>query len=111
MIVSGPFLGDFPLLSTAGPLCSQHLHSRSAVDTCQNQSAGCTFNKGTMAEPMRVAAEVCPTCDGTGWKPSSGVDGRVSRCDCRLQARTQGLLENARIPKRYEHCELSNFEF
>jgi DNA replication protein DnaC len=60
---------------------------------------------------MKVAAEVCPICDGTGWKPSSAGNRRVSRCDCRLQARSQGLLEAARIPKRYEHCELSNFEF
>jgi DNA replication protein DnaC len=28
-----------------------------------------------------------------------------------VQARTQALLAAARIPKRYEHCELSNFEF
>jgi len=36
---------------------------------------------------------------------------RVTRCDCRLQARGRALLTGARIPKRYEHCELSNFEF
>ena len=61
---------------------------------------------------MKVAAEVCPLCEGTGWKPVSiSSDRRVTRCDCRLQARTQALLVGARIPKRYEHCELSNFEF
>jgi DNA replication protein DnaC len=61
---------------------------------------------------MKVSAEVCPLCEGTGWKSVSiGSDRRVTRCDCRLQARTQTLLTAARIPKRYEHCELSNFEF
>jgi DNA replication protein DnaC len=61
---------------------------------------------------MKVSAEVCPRCEGTGWKSVSiGADHRVTRCDCRLQARTQALLVGARIPKRYEHCELSNFEF
>ena len=61
---------------------------------------------------MKVSAEVCPLCEGTGWKPvSSGAERRVTRCDCRLQARSQALLAAARIPKRYEHCELSNFEF
>jgi DNA replication protein DnaC len=35
----------------------------------------------------------------------------VTRCDCRTQARTEARLAAARIPKRYEHCELSNFEF
>ncbi|MGC2185649.1 MAG: ATP-binding protein [Terriglobales bacterium] len=61
---------------------------------------------------MKVSADVCPLCEGTGWKSVSiGSDRRVTRCDCRLQARTQTLLAAARIPKRYEHCELSNFEF
>ena len=61
---------------------------------------------------MRVSVEVCPLCEGTGWKTvSDGLDRRVARCDCRLQARGQALLAAARIPKRYEHCELSNFEF
>lgn len=61
---------------------------------------------------MKVSADVCPLCEGTGWKSVSiGSDRRVTRCDCRRQARTQTLLTAARIPKRYEHCELSNFEF
>jgi DNA replication protein DnaC len=55
---------------------------------------------------------ICPLCNGTGWKPiQNGVENRVARCDCRLQSRTGALLAAARIPKRYEHCELSNFEF
>jgi DNA replication protein DnaC len=61
---------------------------------------------------MKVSAEVCPLCEGTGWKAVSlGSERRVTRCDCRLQGRAQALLAAARIPKRYEHCELSNFEF
>ena len=60
---------------------------------------------------MKVSADVCPLCEGTGWKASSIGDRRVTRCDCRRQARAQTLLAAARIPKRYEHCELSNFEF
>ena len=60
----------------------------------------------------KVVAEVCPLCEGTGWKPvESGPTRRVTRCDCRLQARAESLLAAARIPKRYEHCELSNFDF
>jgi DNA replication protein DnaC len=61
---------------------------------------------------MKVGVEVCPKCEGTGWRPvTKGTDRRVVRCDCRLQERAQALLAAARIPKRYEHCELSNFEF
>jgi DNA replication protein DnaC len=60
----------------------------------------------------KVSAEVCPLCEGTGWKPvEAGPTRRVTRCDCRLQARAESLLAAARIPKRYEHCELSNFDF
>ena len=59
---------------------------------------------------MRAAAEVCAFCGGSGWKPSDS-GRRVVRCDCRLKLRSSSLLASARIPKRYEHCELSNFEF
>src|SRR6201984_2293993 len=59
---------------------------------------------------MKVAADVCPVCGGSGWK-FTGADRRVTRCDCRTQPRADALLPAARIPKRYEHCELSNFEF
>jgi DNA replication protein DnaC len=35
---------------------------------------------------------------------------RVRRCDCTRDSRTERLLQQARIPARYEHCELSNFD-
>ena len=61
---------------------------------------------------MKASPEICIACGGTGWKSiSSGSDRRVTRCDCRLQARSVSLLASARIPKRYDHCELSNFDF
>jgi DNA replication protein DnaC len=61
---------------------------------------------------MKLLVEVCPLCNGTGWKDvGNEADRRVTRCDCRLKARADTLLAAARIPKRYEHCELSNFEF
>jgi DNA replication protein DnaC len=82
---------------------------------------------------IKTAADVCPLCEGTGWKTvgtgssarsanarisndgisNDGIsnDRRVTRCDCRLRARGESLLSAARIPRRYEHCELSNFEF
>ena len=59
---------------------------------------------------MKTAAEICPVCAGSGWKPVHGKqDGGVTRCDCQLRARNGALIAAARIPKRYEHCELSNF--
>ncbi len=59
---------------------------------------------------MKTAVEVCPVCAGSGWKTVPGAaDARVTRCDCRLRARGSALIAAAHIPKRYEHCELSNF--
>ena len=52
----------------------------------------------------------CPLCDDTGWKPIE-TDGvrRVVRCECwRAQVGEQRLAD-ANIPKRYQHCTLSNF--
>jgi DNA replication protein DnaC len=67
---------------------------------------------------LKAPVAVCSLCEGTGWKTvSSGsrsertvTERRVTRCDCQLRARTQSLLAAARIPKRYEHCELANYD-
>lgn len=52
----------------------------------------------------------CPLCDDTGWKHVE-VDGvsRVGRCDCRREASGTRLLADARIPRRYQHCDFINF--
>lgn len=61
---------------------------------------------------MKTAVEACPLCAGSGWKVvAEAPDGGVTRCDCQMRARGGALISAARIPKRYEHCELSNFEF
>jgi DNA replication protein DnaC len=64
---------------------------------------------------MKVAGErgtgTCPICDDTGWKlVVQGGERSVVRCDCVTQNRAERLLAMARIPRRYEHCELSNYE-
>src|SRR5579863_300408 len=65
---------------------------------------------------IKTAAEICPLCGGTGWKKLPPVesgqgneDRRVTRCDCQLRARSGAMLAAARIPRRYEHCELASF--
>src|SRR5271154_4483116 len=61
---------------------------------------------------MKTASEVCTVCAGSGWKTVRGAtDPSVVRCDCQLRARGGAMIAAARIPKRYEHCELSNFKF
>ena len=61
---------------------------------------------------MNATETLCPVCGGTGWK-EVGPDPKarqVARCDCALSGRLQRLLAQARIPLRYQHCDLANFE-
>ncbi len=52
----------------------------------------------------------CAICDGTGWKPIE-VDGvaRVTRCDCWRAKVSDTLMAAARIPARYQRCDLDAF--
>jgi DNA replication protein DnaC len=77
---------------------------------------------------IEARAEVCPLCEGTGWKTAGtgsnarstngrvsnnhiSNDRRVTRCDCRLRARGESLLAAARIPRRYEDRDLTTFKY
>lgn len=53
---------------------------------------------------------MCAICDDTGWK-TIDVDGvaRVARCDCRRDALVEQRFRDARIPPRYQRCDLDNF--
>ena len=52
----------------------------------------------------------CAICDDTGWKTIE-VEGvaRVTRCDCVRESLAARLLGDARIPRRYQHCDLDNY--
>jgi DNA replication protein DnaC len=54
------------------------------------------------------ASQVCPNCNGSGWEPAEN-GGKVRRCRCLESVRVERLLAEARIPKRYEHCDLDSF--
>jgi DNA replication protein DnaC len=64
-----------------------------------------------VAPSCTITAVPCDICDDTTWKTII-VDGvaRVTRCDCWRQRFQESLLRNARVPRRYAHCELTNFE-
>ncbi len=56
--------------------------------------------------------ETCPICGGTGWQTIERDKEREAvRCECRVRDRGGRLLDAAHIPPRYEHCELSNFQY
>src|SRR5260370_1183577 len=60
-----------------------------------------------------MALENCTLCRGTGWKlvpRSDGVRGNVAvACDCGMEERATRVMDRARIPKRYEHCDFESY--
>ncbi len=58
----------------------------------------------------------CPQCGGSGWKTVAATDAqgrsieKAAKCDCQIRLHAERLIERARIPKRYEHCDFVNFE-
>jgi DNA replication protein DnaC len=53
-------------------------------------------------------SEICSHCGGSGWETVEGT-GSVRRCSCSDEARVERLLADARIPRRYEHCDLDSY--
>lgn len=51
-------------------------------------------------------SDLCPKCGGSGWEP---VESGVRRCGCFESVRVERLIADARIPKRYEHCDLDSY--
>jgi len=56
--------------------------------------------------------ENCQFCQGTGWKLVARPDGPgkfAVACDCSTGERATLVMDRARIPKRYEHCDFESF--
>lgn len=53
------------------------------------------------------ASNACPFCYGTGMEVTPGKGAR--RCRCRAINARAKLQEEARIPRRFEHCSFSNY--
>ena len=60
-----------------------------------------------------MAREDCGICRGTGWKMvarKDGLPGQVAApCECGMEERAGKVMERARIPKRYEHCDFESY--
>jgi DNA replication protein DnaC len=57
-------------------------------------------------------ADDCPHCHGTGFRLRTDEDGvrTAVRCACSESSLEGRWRETARIPRRYDHCSLENFE-
>src|ERR1700737_925824 len=60
-----------------------------------------------------MALENCTLCRGTGWKlvpRSDGTRGNVAiACECGIAERALRVIDRAKIPKRYEHCDFESY--
>ena len=60
-----------------------------------------------------MAREDCALCKGTGWKMVPRKDGAGGQmavaCECGMEERAEKVMERARVPKRYEHCDFESF--
>ncbi|MBL8148568.1 MAG: ATP-binding protein [Blastocatellia bacterium] len=63
--------------------------------------------KGSYKYSTEKNPDPCPLCYGTGWENIDGMG--VRPCACRKKSREQKLFAMARIPKRYENCQLDNY--
>ena len=61
-------------------------------------------------QPVRTSPDdaICPRCFGTGIEIVPGEAAR--RCDCQISDNRERLFRNARIPPRYQHCTLANYD-
>lgn len=61
------------------------------------------------AESANIKLAPCALCGDTGWE---FVEGKgVRPCDCKRVGRPDLLEASARIPRRFAHCTLDNFDF
>src|SRR5258708_38170215 len=76
----------------------------------EERSAG--LKPDAYTDEIIMALENCTLCRGTGWKmvPRPDGAGRVAvACDCGMEQRASRVMERARIPKRYEHCDFESY--
>jgi len=61
-----------------------------------------------MNSTLLTPQETCLYCAGTGWEKIE-TDGSMRHCRCLQAGRIERQLASAKIPKRYEHCDLDSY--
>jgi DNA replication protein DnaC len=81
------------------------------LDPAPAQDFAARSNVGGVWQDM--ALENCTLCRGTGWKLVARADGARGNvavaCDCGMEERAARVVERARVPKRYEHCDFESY--
>jgi len=69
-----------------------------------------TFNHSVSfdTEELESETDVCQQCFGSGMEVVAGKGAR--QCSCRKREAHSGLLEKARLPKRYAECHFHNYK-
>ncbi len=61
--------------------------------------------------PPSMSREDCTICQGTGWELVTEANVSQARpCSCRALDRLIRMRDRVRIPQRYEHCTLANYQ-
>ena len=75
----------------------------------KNPSAEDKSQEITGEEQIKPSLQpACPKCFGTGMEVIPGEGAR--RCDCQTSDHFERLFQAARIPARYRHCTLGNYD-
>jgi len=65
-------------------------------------------NEGGRKTAGSAEPNVCKICFGTGMEIVAGKGARP--CTCRTKVTQSGLLDRARLPRRYERCHWNNYQ-
>lgn len=79
-----------------------------AVPQTDGETPALPFDRVPAAAPAEESAESCPHCYGSGMEIVAGKGAR--RCRCREKDSQSKLIDAARIPRRYSHCTLQNYQ-
>src|SRR5246127_494168 len=74
---------------------------------------GNSGGRAAALQRKKMAREDCALCKGTGWKLVPRKDGAAGQmavaCECGMEERAEKVMERARVPKRYEHCDFESY--
>src|SRR5438874_12391909 len=86
---------------------SKPKQNRFRVVGSSSADADSAVNQNRDSAPETGSESACPYCFGTGMEVVPGVGAR--RCRCQSPDYRERLFRAARIPPRYQHCNLANY--